>query len=52
MTGAEMMALIEGEALMNDDDREDAVDYLNDFWETIESDRNAQRRIEGACRPA
>lgn len=48
---AEMMALVETELLLDEDDREDAVDYLNDFWETIESDRNAQRRIEGACRP-
>lgn len=47
---AEMTALVENETLLDEGDREDAMDYLGDFWATIESDRNAQRRIEAACR--
>lgn len=38
--------------LLTDDSREDVVDFLNDFWETIEDERDARRRIEEACRPA
>ena len=33
-----------------EDEREDTLEYLEDFWETLESERNARRRIEEGCR--
>ncbi len=47
---ADITALIQAEDLLPDDDREDVLDYLDEFWETLESDRNSERRIERACR--
>ena len=43
-------ALYRSMALLEEDRREDAVDYLEDFWDTLESPSLYDRRIQGACR--
>jgi hypothetical protein len=47
---AELTATVADEPLLGEDEREDTLEYLDDFWETIENERNARRRIEEACR--
>jgi hypothetical protein len=42
--------MIAGFAVMEEDDRRAAIRYLEEFWETLENERRADRRIEGACR--
>ena len=44
-------ALVDGLEGLSDDGREDARDFLDEFWETIGDERDARRRIEEACRP-
>lgn len=46
-----IMALVADEPLLGEDEREDTIEYLEDFWEVLENERNARRRIEEACRP-
>jgi len=46
-----MTAIVRDEALLEEDEKKDALEYLDEFWETLENERNRQRRIEGACRP-
>lgn len=46
-----MTALIRDEPLLSDEEEEDVLDYLEDFWETMERPDRARRRIEEACRP-
>lgn len=43
-------ALVAGQPQLGDDEREDVLDYLEDFWETLEDPGDARRRIEEACR--
>jgi len=45
-----IMAIINDQVGLDDDDKEDAVGYIEDFYEVIEDERDARRRIEGACR--
>lgn len=48
---ADVTGLIENEAALGEDEREDVLDYLNEFWETLENPGRAEREIEQACRP-
>jgi hypothetical protein len=43
-------ALVEGEAALSDDEREDVLEYLEDFWEVLEDREDADRQIAGNCR--
>ncbi|HSG46271.1 MAG TPA: hypothetical protein VLA43_00525, partial [Longimicrobiales bacterium] len=47
----ELTAVVRDEALLEADERKEALEYLDDFWETLESDRDRTRRIQEACRP-
>ena len=47
----DLMAVVVGEPLLPDEDRDELVEYLEDFWETIGDEGRAERRIERACRP-
>ena len=42
--------MVRDEALLTEDTREDVLEYLDDFWETIQDERDARRRIEEQCR--
>ncbi|MBT8404684.1 MAG: hypothetical protein KJP18_12550 [Gemmatimonadetes bacterium] len=43
-------ALVESEQALSDDEREDVLDYLEDFWEVLEDEGDVQREIERSCR--
>ena len=45
-----LTAVVRDEALLTEDTREDVLEYLDDFWETIQDERDARRRIEERCR--
>lgn len=45
-----MTSLIRGMDELDEDERSDAVEFLDDFWETIGDQRQAGRAIERACR--
>lgn len=44
-------ALVRDEPLLADDEEEEVLDYLDDFWETLERPDRARSRIEERCRP-
>jgi hypothetical protein len=46
-----LMAMVRDEPLLGEDEKEDTLDYLEDFWEVMDSERNRRRRIEESCRP-
>jgi hypothetical protein len=35
---------------LDEDNRKDAVEYIDDFYDDIESPRNARNRLERNCR--
>ncbi len=42
-------ALIRDEPALRDDEREDALEYLDEFWELISDPEEARKRIEEEC---
>jgi hypothetical protein len=45
-----LTAVVRDEALLTEDTREEVLEYLDEFWETIQDERDARRRIEEDCR--
>ncbi|MEQ9568547.1 MAG: hypothetical protein RLN75_00020 [Longimicrobiales bacterium] len=46
----EITAMVEGLTALSDDAREDVLEYLDDFWETVSDPDRALRSIERRCR--
>ena len=46
----DITALVRAEPALGEDEREDALEYLDDFWEIISDPDEARKRIEEECR--
>lgn len=46
----DVFALIESQEGLRDDDRKDVREYIEDYYEILDSESRRNRRIEGACR--
>jgi hypothetical protein len=42
--------MVSAESRLGDDEREDVLDFLEEFWETLEDPGDAKSRIEDRCR--